>query len=64
MKRAQEELASIEVEGQSGAAREGGHDLQARRQARDIDPSLLADDKDMSRTGGGRLSTACAAPRR
>ncbi|HMO47209.1 MAG TPA: YbaB/EbfC family nucleoid-associated protein [Rubrivivax sp.] len=48
MKRAQEELASIEVEGQSGAGlvkvtMSCKHDV--RRVA--IDPSLLADDKDM-----------------
>ena len=48
MKRAQEELASIEVEGQSGAGlvkvvMTRKHDV--KRVA--IDPSLLADDKDM-----------------
>jgi nucleoid-associated protein EbfC len=48
MKRAQEELASIEVEGQSGAGlvkvvMTCKHDV--KRVA--IDPSLLADDKDM-----------------
>jgi DNA-binding YbaB/EbfC family protein len=48
MKRAQEELAQIEVEGQSGAGlvkvtMTCKHDV--RRVA--IDPSLLADDKDM-----------------
>jgi DNA-binding YbaB/EbfC family protein len=48
MKRAQDELASIEVEGQSGAGlvkvvMTCKHDV--RRVA--IDPSLLADDKDM-----------------
>ena len=48
MKRAQEELASMEVEGQSGAGlvkvtMSCKHDV--KRVA--IDPSLLADDKDM-----------------
>ena len=48
MKRAQDELAAIEVEGQSGAGlvkvvMTCKHDV--RRVA--IDPSLLADDKDM-----------------
>jgi len=48
MKRAQDELASIEVEGQSGAGlvkvvMTCKHDV--KRVA--IDPSLLADDKDM-----------------
>ncbi len=48
LKRAQEELASIEVEGQSGAGlvkvvMSCKHDV--KRVA--IDPSLLADDKDM-----------------
>ncbi len=48
LRRAQEELASIEVEGQSGAGlvkvvMTCKHDV--RRVA--IDPSLLADDKDM-----------------
>lgn len=48
MKRAQEQLASIEVEGQSGAGlvkvvMTCKHDV--RRVA--IDPSLLSDDKDM-----------------
>jgi len=48
MKRAQEELATIEVEGQSGAGlvkvvMTCKHDV--KRVA--IDPSLLADDKDM-----------------
>jgi DNA-binding YbaB/EbfC family protein len=48
LKRAQEELATIEVEGQSGAGlvkitMTCKHDV--RRIA--IDPSLLADDKDM-----------------
>jgi len=48
LKRAQEELASIEVEGQSGAGlvkitMTCKHDV--KRVA--IDPSLLADDKDM-----------------
>jgi DNA-binding YbaB/EbfC family protein len=48
MKRAQEQLASIEVEGQSGAGlvkvvMTCKHDV--KRVA--IDPSLLADDKDM-----------------
>ena len=48
MKRAQEELASIEVEGQSGAGlvkvtMTCKHDVKRVL----IDPSLLADDKDM-----------------
>ena len=48
MKRAQEELASIEVEGQSGAGlvkvtMTCKHDVKRIT----IDPSLLADDKDM-----------------
>ena len=48
LKKAQDELAPLEVEGQSGARPGEGHDdLQARRQARVDRPSLLADDKDM-----------------
>ena len=48
LKRAQEELASIEVEGQSGAGlvkvtMTCKHDVKRIQ----IDPSLLADDKDM-----------------
>ena len=48
LKRAQEELASIEVEGQSGAGlvkvvMSCKHDVKRIT----IDPSLLADDKDM-----------------
>jgi nucleoid-associated protein EbfC len=48
MKRAQDELAAIEVEGQSGAglvkvAMTCKHDVKRIR----IDPSLLGDDKDM-----------------
>ena len=48
LKRAQEELASIEVEGQSGAGlvvvtMTCKHDVKRVR----IDPSLLGDDKDM-----------------
>jgi DNA-binding YbaB/EbfC family protein len=48
MKKAQEELASIEVEGQSGAGlvkvtMTCKHDVKRVK----IDPSLLADDKDM-----------------
>lgn len=48
MKKAQEQLASMEVEGQSGAGMvkvvmNGRHDVKRVS----IDPSLLSDDKDM-----------------
>ena len=48
MKKAQEELAQTEVEGQAGAGLvEVVDDLPPRREAREDRPLLLADDRDM-----------------
>jgi DNA-binding protein YbaB len=48
LKKAQEELAHIEVSGEvRRRPRQGRHDLQARRQARHHRPQPAGDDKDM-----------------
>jgi len=67
LKRAQDELATIEVEGQSGAGlvkvvMTCKHDVKRVT----IDPSLLADDKDMHAAAAGNevpvLSRPASAP--
>jgi len=65
MRKLQDELASVEVEGQSGAGMVKvtmtcRHDVKRVR----IDPSLLADDKDISRTSWPRRSTTPRAKSR
>ena len=67
MKKAQDELARIEVEGQAGrGTRQGRDDLPARREARDDRPvAARARTRTCSRTSSPpRSTTPCGAPRR